>query len=71
MECRFQDTNSRWNVLKNTQTGDNCNNEEFCQAAADLSGGDCEYILKPLREDAFGAEVFGLSLGYGITVLYK
>ena len=63
-ECRFQGTNSRWSVnLEGTKEVE-CNNEEFCLAAANLDRSDCEYSIIPLREDGFGAEVFGLSLGY-------
>ena len=64
-ECRFQNTNSRWSVNLEGGTNDvECNNEEFCLATANLDRSDCEYSIKQLREDGFGAEVFGLSLGY-------
>ena len=63
-ECRFQSTNSRWSVNLEGTKDVECNNEEFCLAAANLDRSDCEYTLKQLREDGFGAEVFGLSLGY-------
>ena len=62
-ECRFQNTNSRWSINSDRKTDVECNNEEFCLAAANLDRSDCEYSIKPLREDGFGAEVFGLSLG--------
>ena len=62
-ECRFQSTNSRWSINLDGETNVECNNEEFCLAAANLDRSDCEYRIKPLREDGFGAEVFGLSLG--------
>ena len=63
-ECRFQSTNSRWSVNLEGPTDVECNNEEFCLAAANLDRSDCEYSIEQLREDGFGAEVFGLHLGY-------
>ena len=40
-----------------------CNNDEFCQTAAHLENDDCNYHIKPIKDDDFGAEVSGLSLG--------
>ena len=42
---------------------DNCNNEEFCQAAAQMSDNGCNYAIKPIKSDSFGAEVSGVTLG--------
>ena len=62
-ECRFQDTNSRWTVNQQSNIEDGCNNEEFCKTAAHLENDDCNYHIKPIKNDNFGAEVSGLSLG--------
>ena len=62
-ECRFQDTNSRWTMSVEENVANGCNDEEFCQTAAHLKNDGCNYSIKPLKTDSFGAEVSGITLG--------
>ena len=42
---------------------DDCNNDVFCQTATNLKNDDCNYSIKSLKMENFGAEVSGLVLG--------
>ena len=48
-------------VEENVANG--CNDEEFCQTTAHLKNDGCNYSIKPLKTDSFGAEVSGITLG--------
>ena len=40
-----------------------CNDEEVCTTTAHLKNDGCNYSIKPLETDNFGAEVSGITLG--------
>ena len=42
---------------------DVCNGEEFCQTTAHLENDVCNYSIRTLETDNFGAEVSGITLG--------
>ena len=62
-ECRFQDTNSRWTMSVEENIVNGCNDEEVCTTTAHLKNDGCNYSIKQLETDNFGAEVSGITLG--------